>query len=137
MARTPGKRLEVPECAQPVYTARAMVTKVESLGFPRRGRARRRRHHGPAGRARGVHHHRPDGVAVTEFPYRYTATEGMYAGTTFVYPDEHSVISYLTDGPAYYFRTPPYRDSVSERPLSTRYVMTPEIMERFLSYPER
>ena len=42
-------------------------------------------------------------------PYRFTATEGMYAGTTFVYPDHDVVISYRTESPDHYFRTPSFR----------------------------
>ena len=73
------------------------------------------------------------------FPYRFVATEGMYAGTTFVYLASGAVISYKTDSPAAYFRTPPERDFSGLRPMlwPTRHDMTPEDLARFEAIRER
>ena len=68
-------------------------------------------------------------------PYRFVARDGMYAGTTFVYPDYDVVISYRTETPDHYFRTPSYRPG-SNTPLSSRYTMTAERLAEFNSYPE-
>ncbi len=68
-------------------------------------------------------------------PYRFVATEGMYAGTTFVYPDQHTVISYNTDEPGWYFRSPAYRPG-NLLMQTTRHIMTPEDLARLNAYPE-
>lgn len=71
---------------------------------------------------------------MTEFPYRFIATEAPHAGTTFIYPNDRIVISYNTDNPSHYFRTPSYRPG-KNTPLSTRHEMTPEALERFEAIP--
>ena len=69
-------------------------------------------------------------------PYRFVARDGMYAGTTFVYPDYDVVISYRTESPDHYFRTPSYRAAGNFELLSSRHVMTAERLAEFNSYPE-
>ena len=73
------------------------------------------------------------------FPYRFVAADGMYEGTTFVYLASGAVISYKTDSPARYFRTPPTSGFAGMRPIlqSTRHEMTPEALARFEAIPLR
>ncbi len=71
------------------------------------------------------------------FPYRFTATEGMYAGQTFVYRGDGSFISYETDSPGYYHVTWPQGAEGVPAGTSWRHGMTPEALARFSAIPER
>jgi len=77
-------------------------------------------------------------VSADTFPYRF-AGEGMYEGTTFVYLASGAVISYKTDSPACYFRTPPPSGPTGTRPVlySSRREMTPEALAEFEAIPLR
>lgn len=73
------------------------------------------------------------------FPYRFVADGGMHEGTTFVYLASGAVISYKTDSPACYFRTPPAPAFGKMRPIlhTTCHEMTPEALARFGAIPLR
>lgn len=70
------------------------------------------------------------------FPYRFTATDGPYEGTTFIYLASGTVISYKTDSPSCYHRTGPDLGGGWTR-WSTRHDMTPEELARFEAIPLR
>jgi hypothetical protein len=74
-------------------------------------------------------------MAADTFPYRFVATGGMYEGTTFVYLDTRTVVTYRTDSPTCYFRTVS-AESWEMRPPG-RYEMTPEALVRFEAIPLR
>ena len=74
---------------------------------------------------------------MSEFPYRFVAADGMYAGTTFIYLRDRSVISYQTDSPSHYFVTWPADMGGPMAGESRRHDMTPEALARFSAIPER
>ena len=71
------------------------------------------------------------------FPYRAVAEDGLYAGTTFIYQADGSVVEYRTASPDCYFRTGPSSVSAPLAGRTARFVMTPEALARFESVPLR
>lgn len=63
-------------------------------------------------------------------PYRFEATEGMHAGTTFIYYPG-SVVSFRTEDPDTYFRT-----TGGSHPHTWRWPMTPEKLAEFRAVTE-
>jgi hypothetical protein len=68
-------------------------------------------------------------------PYRFVAREGMYAGTTFVYPDEATIVSYNTENPLTYFVSPAWRPD-GPVPIASAHSMDGVSYAAFEALPE-
>jgi hypothetical protein len=81
---------------------------------------------------------------VTEFPYRFRATEGASAGTTYIYYRNGTTVTYRTDAPETYHTTLSTWHSrqvgkcvtmIQEVTFPVSSVMTPKELERFEAIP--
>lgn len=68
------------------------------------------------------------------FPYRFRAEDGLYAGTTFVYPGDGTVVSYSTASPEEYWIT---RERARTLADASHYPMTPQRLARYEAIPTR
>lgn len=66
------------------------------------------------------------------FPYRHRAEDGLYAGTTFIYYEDGSAVTYSTRNPVTYWITPPRRQTLVD---SASYPMTPSLLRQFEGIP--
>ena len=68
------------------------------------------------------------------FPYRFRATEGLYEGTTFVYPGDGTVVSYVTADPRVYWVTQERARTLAD---SHRYPLSAGRLAVFEAIPTR